>query len=253
MRRLIGLIALAALIYAAVWMIQNDFNLRKVPILSDVINEIAGPAPDDVPGSAPADGADATASSANQAVSGADATSANTTDAAANTSSGGEATSSATETGDVAATDQAMGTAADAGTEAAPPVEGPTFDIIRVEPSGEAVIAGLAAPRAKVEILNRDEPVATAEANERGEWALELSEPLPPGTHDLAIRATSEDGSEVTHSHQRVAVSVPQSSDEEPLVVLNQPDAPSRIVQVPAEGDQRTTTRSICSCEASPT
>ena len=34
MRRLVGLIALAALIYAAVWMIQNDFDLRKIPILS---------------------------------------------------------------------------------------------------------------------------------------------------------------------------------------------------------------------------
>jgi hypothetical protein len=49
MRRLVGLIALLALIYGAWWLTQNDFDLRKVPILGDVINEIRGPG---CPGSA---------------------------------------------------------------------------------------------------------------------------------------------------------------------------------------------------------
>jgi len=63
MRRLVGLIALAALIYAAVWMIQNDFDLRKVPILSDVISEIETPTSQSVPDQ-PADAAATLASQA---------------------------------------------------------------------------------------------------------------------------------------------------------------------------------------------
>lgn len=119
------------------------------------------------------------------------------------------------------------------------PVEGspaplvPSFDIVRVEPTGDAVIAGQAEPGAMVELMRGDEPIATAEANERGEWALALLEPLPPGSHDLSVRTTSPDESTVALSDQRIAVMVPESADEEPLVVLASPDAPSTIVQLP--------------------
>jgi nucleoid-associated protein YgaU len=108
----------------------------------------------------------------------------------------------------------------------------PSFDVVRVEPSGETVVAGLAAPKAKVEILDGSNAIATAEANETGEWAMALDKPLPPGTHDLAIRTTSEDQKTVTLSDQRVAVSVPEKGSDV-LVVLNSPDAASKVLQVP--------------------
>ncbi|MCB1494451.1 MAG: LysM peptidoglycan-binding domain-containing protein [Bauldia sp.] len=109
----------------------------------------------------------------------------------------------------------------------------PSFDVVRVEPTGDAVIAGLAEPGSTVELMSGGDAVATAEANDRGEWALALLEPLTPGPHDLAIRTTSPDKSSVMISDQRVAVMVPESPDEEPLVVLNAPDAPSTVVQLP--------------------
>ncbi|MCB1487157.1 MAG: LysM peptidoglycan-binding domain-containing protein, partial [Bauldia sp.] len=109
----------------------------------------------------------------------------------------------------------------------------PSFDVVRVEPTGDAVIAGQAEPGSTVELMSGGDAVATAEANERGEWALALGEPLAPGPHDLAIRTTSPDKSTVMISDQRVAVMVPESPTEEPLVVLNAPDAPSKVVQVP--------------------
>ncbi|WP_421723103.1 LysM peptidoglycan-binding domain-containing protein [Bauldia sp.] len=109
----------------------------------------------------------------------------------------------------------------------------PSFDIVRVEPTGEAVIAGLAAPGSIVELMRGEEPIATAEANERGEWAMALVDPLPPGAHDLGIRTTSPDQTTVQLSDQRIAVMVPESADEEPLVVLATPDAPSTVVQLP--------------------
>ncbi len=116
----------------------------------------------------------------------------------------------------------------------ATPAVAPTFDVVRVERSGEAVVAGLAAPGAKVEVLDGANAVATAEANNRGEWALALDKPLPPGTHDLAIRTTSDDKKVTTLSDQRVAVSVPDDKSNDVLVVLNSPDAPSKVLQIPA-------------------
>jgi nucleoid-associated protein YgaU len=115
--------------------------------------------------------------------------------------------------------------------------DAPTFDIVRVEPTGETVIAGLAAPNTTVEVLDGPEAVATAEANERGEWALVLDKPLPAGSHDLVIRTTSKDKSTVTLSDQRVAVAVPENKDEQPLVVLSSPDAPSAVMQAPKESE----------------
>jgi nucleoid-associated protein YgaU len=109
----------------------------------------------------------------------------------------------------------------------------PSFDILRVEPSGDAVIAGVAEPGAVVEVLDAGKPVATAKADDSGDWALALDRPLAPGTHDLSIRTTAADHSNVTLSDQRVAVSVPEKPMEEPLVVLNSPDAASRIIEMP--------------------
>jgi nucleoid-associated protein YgaU len=109
----------------------------------------------------------------------------------------------------------------------------PSFDIVRVESSGAAVIAGVAMPGSMVEVLDADKPVAKTKADESGDWAVELDRPLAPGTHDLAIRATSKGGARVTLSDQRVAVVVPERPTEEPLVVLNTPDAASRIIEMP--------------------
>jgi nucleoid-associated protein YgaU len=116
---------------------------------------------------------------------------------------------------------------------------------VRVEPTGETVVAGLADPNAKVEVLDGSAPIASAEANERGEWAMALDNALMPGTHDLAIRTTSKDKTVSMLSDQRVAVSVPEKGSKDVLVVLNAPDTPSRVLQMdtdtgapPAGGEQ---------------
>lgn len=111
--------------------------------------------------------------------------------------------------------------------------EAPSFDVVRVEPTGEAVVAGLAAPKATVEVLDGSTTVGKGEANERGEWAIVVEKPLPPGTHDLSIRTTSPDGKTQALSEQRVAIEVPEPGKGDALVVLNAPDAPSRVMQVP--------------------
>ncbi len=112
----------------------------------------------------------------------------------------------------------------------------PSFDVVRVEPSGETVVAGQAAPESKVEVLDGANAIATATANDRGEWAMALDNALKPGTHDLAIRTTSKDGAMSTLSDQRVAVQVPEPGSKDVLVVLNSPNAPSRVLQLPKGG-----------------
>lgn len=137
--------------------------------------------------------------------------------------------------GVAAASSGGQGPAASA---AAPVV--PSFDVVRVEPSGETVVAGLAEPGSTVDVLDGANTVATAEANNLGEWAMALDKPLPPGTHDLAIRTTSKDGGVTMLSDQRVAVSVPQDKSNNVLVVLNKPGAASKVLEVPPAQQQQT-------------
>ena len=124
----------------------------------------------------------------------------------------------------------------------------PTFDVVRVEPTGETVVAGTAAPESRVEVVDGALAVATATANDRGEWAMALDNALKPGTHDLAIRTTSKDGAVSTLSDQRVAVQVPQQGSKDVLVVLNSPDQPSHVLELPntqkpaASGEQNVAT-----------
>jgi nucleoid-associated protein YgaU len=126
--------------------------------------------------------------------------------------------------------------------QAEAPAEGsvPSFDIVRVEPTGETVVAGLAAPKSKVELLDGSSTIATAEANERGEWAVAIEKPLAPGTHDLSIRTTSPDKKVETLSEQSVAVQVQEPGKGEALVVLNTPDTASKVLQKPeVPGEQK--------------
>jgi nucleoid-associated protein YgaU len=109
----------------------------------------------------------------------------------------------------------------------------PTFDVVRVEPTGDAVIAGQAEPETKVEVLDGAAPIATAEANANGEWAIALDKPLVPGSHDLSVRTTSKDKTTSMLSDQRVTVSVPEKGSSDVLVVLNTPDAASKVLEVP--------------------
>ncbi|ODN68837.1 LysM domain/BON superfamily protein [Methylobrevis pamukkalensis] len=109
----------------------------------------------------------------------------------------------------------------------------PVFDIVRVEPTGDAVISGQGEPDAKVEILSNDTVIASGEASAGGDWAIVLSTPLAPGAHDLTVRTVPADGSQPVVSEQRVAVSVPSGGKGEVLVVLNEPGAASAVLQLP--------------------
>ncbi|WP_305985072.1 LysM peptidoglycan-binding domain-containing protein [Roseibium sp. MMSF_3544] len=135
-------------------------------------------------------------------------------------------------------TEQPAQSSPDAQSEAAEtpsesPLEGPSFDVVGVEPTGETVVAGRSDAGAIVALTANGEVVGKSIANEAGEWTIILDEPLKPGDYDVGLEVHDEKGESIEESKQRLAVSVPQGGNERPLVVLNTPEGPSDILQKP--------------------
>jgi len=66
-------------------------------------------------------------------------------------------------------------------------VNQPSVDIVRIEPSGAAVIAGRAAPGTELILLDNGAPIGTTQADSYGEWVFIPIEPLPSGAHDIGL------------------------------------------------------------------
>ncbi len=97
----------------------------------------------------------------------------------------------------------------------APEVVRPSFDIVRVEPGGRAVVAGRAAPGAEVELLAGERVLDRVRANRRGEWVATPAEPLAPGGLELTLRAIKE-GAPAVEAKQVVVVVVPEPPPPQP-------------------------------------
>ncbi len=69
----------------------------------------------------------------------------------------------------------------------------PSFDVVRISRGGTGVIAGRAAPGARVAILVNGKTVGEVTADARGEWVFILEEPLLPGTAELSLKAVLPD------------------------------------------------------------
>lgn len=112
----------------------------------------------------------------------------------------------------------------------------PRFDVVRVEPNGESVMAGRAAPNTTVELLIDGKPVARTRTDADGQFAL-VPPVLPQGSSEVSLRATGPDGHTVA-SGQSVAVAV--SGTGKPLVALTAPDAPTVVLSRPEAAPQAT-------------
>lgn len=100
----------------------------------------------------------------------------------------------------------------------------PEFDVVRVEPTGEIVVAGRATPHALIVLLRGETQHGSASADAEGRFVM-VPAALPPGNHELRLIATDRDGSKT--SKQSVFVSVPQDRNGETIVALQAPDAPT--------------------------
>ena len=140
--------------------------------------------------------------------------------------------------------------------DAAPPLMAPQFDIVRVEPNGEAVIAGRSEPGSVVVLLDGEEEIGRVTADETGAWVIIVARPLSPGDHQLGVRAEMPDGS-VQLSETLVIVSVPEptlevasgeageerqvAAETAPLAVETQREglSASRVLQQPEDAGLR--------------
>jgi nucleoid-associated protein YgaU len=135
-----------------------------------------------------------------------------------------------------AAQAEANALASTLGGSSSPPPQGddgvPMFDVARVEPTGEAVIAGRAAPGASVELLRNGEPHDLTVADQSGQFVMVVPR-LPSGTYDLTLRSRQKDGKQVT-SKQSVAVVLEPKATDRPVVALMTPDKPTIVLSQPA-------------------
>jgi nucleoid-associated protein YgaU len=124
-------------------------------------------------------------------------------------------------------------TAALAGSSVPPDSEDgvPAFDIARIEPTGEAVIAGRATPGATVELLRNGELHDRAVADQSGQFVM-VPPKLPSGTYDLTLRSQQPDGKQAI-SKQTVAVAIEPRSTERPVVALMTPNKPTVVLSQP--------------------
>ncbi len=109
----------------------------------------------------------------------------------------------------------------------------PEFTVLRVEPDGNAVIAGSGPADSEIELFDGEISIAKTTSGSTGDFAFVLERQLAPGLHQLTLRATGPDG-EVLTSAQAGLVNVPLPEKQEELTVLvTEPGEASRVLSKP--------------------
>ena len=93
------------------------------------------------------------------------------------------------------------------------PESGPSFDIVRVDPEGNAVIAGRGSPNARISIMEGDKELGSVTADGRGEWVFIPSERLASGESVIRLKETGADGVE-RESDSAVVLVVPEAGKD---------------------------------------
>jgi hypothetical protein len=114
---------------------------------------------------------------------------------------------------------------------AAPPA--PRFDVVRIEPDGSSLFAGVGAPPSlRLDLMSGGRSLGQSEAGPGGDWSIVPTEPLPPGRSELALRATRPDGRAASLSEDRVVVEFPTVAGAPFTATLSRPgEAPREIAR----------------------
>ncbi|MDA9975769.1 LysM peptidoglycan-binding domain-containing protein [Alphaproteobacteria bacterium] len=122
----------------------------------------------------------------------------------------------------------------------------PIFDVVRVDPEGNTVIAGRARANTKVRILDGGKVIGGVTSDGRGDWVFVPTERLAPGSRVLSLSA-GNDGLGRSESKEAVVLVIPKPGediagskfigDRTPLAMVVPRDqtstAPSKLIQVP--------------------
>jgi nucleoid-associated protein YgaU len=109
----------------------------------------------------------------------------------------------------------------------------PSFDTVRVEQTGDAVIAGRAAANSEVTVKWNGNVVGTTTTNADGSFVLVPAKPLATGTGALTLEVN--EGGKVVTSEGSVIVAVKQNAPA--LVAKVDPAAPTTVIQNGATAD----------------
>ncbi|MDY0870475.1 LysM peptidoglycan-binding domain-containing protein [Dongia rigui] len=135
----------------------------------------------------------------------------------------------------------------DAAQGAAAAPTAPSFDVVRVNPNGDAVIAGRAKPGASVTLLDDGKVIGSAKADDRGEWVLLPNSSIAPGEHKFTLQAQGEGGA-AEPSERMVIVVVPAPAKDIAGNAVSAPagalalsvpqsgEGPSEILNMPSTG-----------------
>ena len=117
-----------------------------------------------------------------------------------------------------------------------PPPEGsqPSFDIVRVDPTGALVIAGRAEPDSEVTVTNEGRVIGTATADDDGAWVILPDDPIPAGNHQLGLSAKLPDGRKLS-ADKLVMLAVPEKNKTVAGDAAPTPGGPLAVL-VPKEG-----------------
>jgi nucleoid-associated protein YgaU len=114
----------------------------------------------------------------------------------------------------------------------------PSFDVVRVNPNGDAVVAGRAAPGAKITLMDNGQPIGSAEADDRGEWVLLPDSAVDPGQHKFSLKATDDRGTAL-ESEREVIVVVPKPAEDIAGQPVTKPSG-ALAIEVPKQGEAPT-------------
>ena len=109
-----------------------------------------------------------------------------------------------------------------------PAIEAPSFDIVRVEPTGELVVGGRGEPGADMALLDGGKALDNAKVGNNGQFAM-VPPSLLPGAHNLTLSMKLADGQTLT-SAQNVAVDVPDTKSGALLVAKTEAGKPTQLL-----------------------
>ena len=93
-----------------------------------------------------------------------------------------------------------------------------SFDVVRVDPDGNAVMAGRAPAGSLVTVMDGKKELGRAQVDARGEWVFLPDAPLLSGSRELTLKAITAQGADVP-SRDLVILVVPKSKRETTLAV----------------------------------
>ncbi len=114
----------------------------------------------------------------------------------------------------------------------APALPPPSFDIVRVEPSGDVLVAGRGQAGAEIALVEGDQVLGQGTIDQSGQFVL-LPPNLKAGSHLLALKMLPK-GARPVISTQSIAVSVASKANGGVLVALAEPGQPTQILSDPA-------------------